>query len=275
MKTVGGEALNAAVTMAILGARVRFIGCFAADGHCADQREILEQSGCCLEGSVSVSGVSDHFAVILVEPDSGERSIVSYKDRRLSPTLDQLPAEIIGSARAFYSDGREPELTAHGLQFARDLGVQTFLDAEAADEVSELLALVDELIVPIHVVTSLGRRTDPLTAAERVLAAGPRVVVVTMGAAGSLVVSREGERCHVPSMPATMVDTTGAGDAFHGAYVHERLRGQSASSSARLGARAAAIACEYLGPRAPADRLRLIRDEQISRVSGLEFGESI
>jgi sugar/nucleoside kinase (ribokinase family) len=89
-----------------------------------------------------------------------------------------------------------------------------------------------------------------LGAARSVRALGPPVVVVTEGEHGSWCASPEGE-FHTPAFPvAPVVDTTGAGDVFHGAFLYARAQGWSLRRALRLGAAAGALKCRALGGRA-------------------------
>jgi sulfofructose kinase len=89
-----------------------------------------------------------------------------------------------------------------------------------------------------------------LEAAGRMARLGPRVVVVTEGEYGSWCVSPEGA-FHTPAFPMhPVVDTTGAGDVFHGAFLYARARGWALRPALRLGAAVAALKCRALGGRA-------------------------
>ena len=88
-----------------------------------------------------------------------------------------------------------------------------------------------------------------LDAAERLRRLGPPVVVVTEGAQGCWCASPE-ESFHTPAYPVTPVDTTGAGDVFHGAFLLAQARGWDLRHSLRLAAAAASLKCRALGGRA-------------------------
>jgi sulfofructose kinase len=89
-----------------------------------------------------------------------------------------------------------------------------------------------------------------LEVAGRMARLGPPVVVVTEGEHGSWCVSPEGA-FHTPAFPVhPVVDTTGAGDVFHGAFLYARTRGWAIRPALRLGAAVAALKCRALGGRA-------------------------
>jgi sugar/nucleoside kinase (ribokinase family) len=89
-----------------------------------------------------------------------------------------------------------------------------------------------------------------LGAAQRMRALGPPVAVVTEGERGSWCAAPEGE-FHTPAFPvAQVVDTTGAGDVFHGAFLYARAQGWSLRRALRLSAAVGALKCRALGGRA-------------------------
>jgi sugar/nucleoside kinase (ribokinase family) len=78
---------------------------------------------------------------------------------------------------------------------------------------------------------------------------GPRVYIETAGANGSYTITTE-EQFHTPAFPVDVVDTTGAGDVFHGAYIAGWLRGWDLQQIAQFSSAVSAIKCTKLGGRA-------------------------
>jgi ribokinase len=74
----------------------------------------------------------------------------------------------------------------------------------------------------------------------------PRVVVETLGADGSLTTTRH-DSFHTPAFRVNVVNTTGAGDVFHGAYLVGLLEGWDAKATALFASAAAALTCTSLG----------------------------
>lgn len=254
MMVAGGEAVNAGITMAALGLRVNFVGRFGSDEAGRGQVKALTDAGCLLEGSVVIENAAHHFAAVLVSGD-GERSIITSKPDELVPSVDQLTPSLMQRTRAFFSDGREPVITAHGAQLAKSSGVRVFLDAEAPELLADVLLHVDELIVPAHVITEFSGYSDVDVAMEMAAQLGPSVVIVTMGEGGSIACSSVGEQWFQAAQPTNVVDTTGAGDGFHAGYIAGRLRGLSVPDSMSLGSKIAATVCAHSGPRAPRQSL--------------------
>lgn len=264
----GGEAVNAAITMAALGLDVNFVGRFGSDEAGKEQAETLRRAGCTLEGSQVMDGVAHHFAAVLVGRDSGERSIVTSKADELTPSANQLTPSLMAKTAAFFSDGRETDITVRGARMGREHGARVFLDAESHDILAAVLEDVDELIVPAHVVTGYTNTADVEEATVKMACLGPHVVVATMGERGSVACADSGKSWfrHAPSVRA--VDTTGAGDGFHAGYMAGRLRGMSVSQAMSLASTVAARVCERPGPRVPAVCLEDLRFRRRSRREG-------
>jgi len=263
----GGQAANAAYTMACLGLAVRFVGRFGADAAGRESWNVLMEAGCELTGSMFVEDCPHSFAAVMIDSCTGDRSIVTYRDPRISMPQGALVPEGFADVRAFYSDGMEPAATLRGLRLARAAGVMTFADAESTDWLSDGLPWLDELVSPATVLRELASEADqrpddaPLPSAElleSIARRGPRTVVATAGAAGCAGLASEPAPTlvSVPALDICPVDTTGAGDAFHGGYLAARLRGFPLRQALEFATAAAAVACATWGPRPPMARLR-------------------
>jgi sugar/nucleoside kinase (ribokinase family) len=86
------------------------------------------------------------------------------------------------------------------------------------------------------------------SSAEAAIAAGPRLVVTTLGSEGCLV-SEPGRHERIPAWPAEVVSTLGAGDVFHGALLAGLVEGRAAIDAARRASAVAAMSCRALDGR--------------------------
>ena len=89
-----------------------------------------------------------------------------------------------------------------------------------------------------------------IEALQQVLRHGPRHAGVTMGARGYLWAERDGRSGHQPALKVDVVDTTGAGDAFHGAFALGVAEGMDMEACVRRASAVAALKCTRLGSRA-------------------------
>jgi sulfofructose kinase len=112
----------------------------------------------------------------------------------------------------------------------------------------ELLPLVDWLVVAETFPTTYTGNPNPCEAADELLDLGAEVLIVTQGSRGCSVHTGR-ERFHVPALTVQAVDTTGAGDAFHGAFIYAMAQGWRLERAAAFSNAAAALNCLTLGGR--------------------------
>jgi sulfofructose kinase len=164
------------------------------------------------------------------------------------------PAEAIKSARALYIDHLDAEMMLRAARIARAAGVAVIADFEYVSSplFPELLELVDHLILPADFATQLSGRDNPREAAQVLWGAGHELVAVTCGASGAWWVGRAApdQPRHQPAFPVQVVDTTGCGDVFHGAYAAALTHGLPAEDRMCYAAAAAALKATKPGGQA-------------------------
>ena len=114
--------------------------------------------------------------------------------------------------------------------------------------ISELLRRTDILIASLAFASSFANTEDVDVAIDRLLGYGPSVAIVTLGVQGCRG-QAEGYRFHSPAFPVEVVDTTGAGDVFHGAFIYGMLQGWELMKKIEFASAVAAIKCTRLGGR--------------------------
>jgi sugar/nucleoside kinase (ribokinase family) len=164
------------------------------------------------------------------------------------------PAEAIQAARALYIDHLDAEMMLRGARIARAAGVAVIADFEYVSSplFAELLELVDHLILPADFAAQLSGTSDPREAAQALWSAGRELVAVTCGAGGAWWVDRAApdQPKHQPVFAVPVVDTTGCGDVFHGAYAAALTRGLPSKDCMRYAAAAAALKATRPGAQA-------------------------
>ncbi len=241
----GGPAANAAVAAARLGARAAFAGYLGDDVYGRAHRAELEAEGIDA-GQVLTGAIPTPLSAILVKPD-GLRTVVNY--RRAVPRLDPGGIDIARSRpRVILFDGHQPEASLALAQQARALGVATLLDAGSVHEGSlGLLGRVDALVASQRFARDLAGGTDAARAAGRLAEHAP-VVVITLGAEG-LVWRRGHDAGRLGAYGVHAVDSTGAGDAFHGAFAAGWAMGMAWPELLRFASAAGALCCTVVGAR--------------------------
>ena len=248
-KTAGGQAATAMVTVARLGGRARYLGKFGDDDHGVISRSTLEAEGIDVSRAHTVEGTPNQFAVVLVESPTGTRTIVWRRDEALENQPEEIAETDIASARVLLLDGHDLPACLRAADLARTAGAPVVLDAERIfPQTEELLTRTDVVLAAEAFPAAFTGRTDPLEALETILALGPRVAGMTRGARGALLLTPEGPLEH-PGFPVEAVDTTGAGDVFHGAFAFALARGWPLGRTLSFSNACAALNCTRLGGR--------------------------
>ena len=224
----GGDVANAAVTAARAGAEVALAGAAGDDAWGAWLRARLAQEGVALDWFALLDGVRTPIAFVTVD-SAGEPTFGFYGD---SAAAGARLADALGACDALFFtsnsllDERERMLAVTARRQALDDGKPVVLDANlrpARWAATETAVSVVRGCVP-HVLllkcnraeaSALTERDDPAAAADALIAMGAVSVVVTLGPDGALLRGAGGS-VDVPGVPASPVDTTGAGDAVSG-----------------------------------------------------------
>ena len=163
-----------------------------------------------------------------IDPETGDRTVFyNLTDyRRVAP--EDLPERIGERTRLVLVDGYDPGGAIPLLKEVRRHGGRAVLDLEAGDKelLNTMLSLGTDAILPLEGARELTGEASPSEVLARLAGRTEGVVVVTDGAAGSW--ARHGGReFHQPAFSVEVVDSTGCGDAFHGAYCCAALQGWS------------------------------------------------
>jgi sulfofructose kinase len=221
----GGQMATAAAVCARLGWRARYVGSFGDDALGAQGRETLASEGVDLQAAWDVPGASSQFAVIIVDASTGERTVLWNRDPRLAIAPEQVRREVVTSGRMLLVDCQDTLAATQAARYAREAAIPTVLDVETVrDGIGDLLSLCDVIIAAQQFPSALTGYAET----GRALAAiageyNAPLVVVTLGDEGSLTWCG-GQEFHTPAFPVACVDSTGAGDAFHGGFVAACLR---------------------------------------------------
>lgn len=212
----GGMAAGAAIAAARLGARVVLVSRVGSDSTADTLLAFLANEGIDSQFIERVEGCHTAVSSICIDPH-GERQVVHTPTEafhRGHPIdVEQLPL-----ANALLVDPRWPEASYAALQWARRHSIPSLLDADIAprEVITRLMPLVDWAVFSSH---GLAHLFPGLSENAQLLAAqslGARHVAVTRGQAGVQWLDNL-EQEQIAAVPVEVVDTTGAGDVFHGA----------------------------------------------------------
>jgi sulfofructose kinase len=237
----GGQTATAALTAARLGLRVAYAGVVGDDERAAPVLAPLRAAGVAVDGVVRVPGAATRAAVLVVEEGTGERTILGHRDPALGGGRAALAALDLGKARLLLLDASDLELAVTLAERARAAGLPIVLDLDApAPGFEDLLARVAfPLVSRGFAEAAYG---GPAEALARLVTLGARMAVVTLGPDGAAA-RVAGRELRSPAFRIPVVDTTGAGDAFHGAFAWGLLDGLAPEALLRTANAAAAISC--------------------------------
>jgi sugar/nucleoside kinase (ribokinase family) len=250
----GGPVATALVTLSRLGSRCSYLGPFGPDQTGKQIMEELKQYGVDVSNCpVRSEGVSSA-SVVLVEQTGGNRSILFQKSTAAELDPEEVQEEWISSARALHLDGFYPQAALKAAKIAHENGVLVSFDGGAGESMweglEELLSLVDVMVVARKFAQQATEEEDPLSAGAILLDKYKcQQVVITDGANGCWFWDRK-YHMHQPSFLVDVVDTTGAGDTFHGAYLFATLQEQwRPAFRLKFASAVAALKCTQLGGR--------------------------
>jgi ribokinase len=254
----GGPVGTALTTVARLGGETSYIGILGDDQEGRWLRDLYLRDGVDVArlrlGGDSIleppRKAGTNVCLVLVEQSTGKRAILCHQRvAKADLVLEEADRTCIQGARALHLDGQFLPAALQAARWAREAGVKVCFDGNhPRPGLEELLPLVDWLVVAEPFPGEYTGLADPAEAGRALLDLGAQVVVVTLGERGCQVWS-EDEQLTVPGFPVRAVDTTGAGDAFHGAFLYGMLQGWDLRRVARFANAVAAINCRTLGGR--------------------------
>ncbi|MBS0242691.1 MAG: hypothetical protein JSS20_10975 [Proteobacteria bacterium] len=246
----GGMAATAAVAAARLGARVELWSRVGDDNAASTIKTGLKAERVDVRYVQSFDDARSSTSAIIVD-DQGERLIVGMRDTAMPSGTSWLPLERIADCDVVMADLRWIEATRVAFEHARKAGVTTVLDADlgAREALPDVLALTDYAIFSAPALREFAKEGDDRQRLGLALGHGPRHAGVTLGRDGYLWRTAEGEGS-VGGFDVDTVDTTGAGDAFHGAFALFLAEGLPEPECARRACAVAAMKCTRLGSRA-------------------------
>jgi sulfofructose kinase len=241
----GGPAANAAVTIARLGGSARFSGYLGNDAFGDAHLREFASNGVHADG-LHRGDAPTPVAAVTIKPN-GERSIIDYRAPSALAAEDTISLTKF-PAKVLLIDGHQPLLSLALIEEARALGIPSILDAGSINDGTQLLYnKVDYLITSAKFAKHFSGEDDPRTALATLDGAAP-LIACTWGADGVYWQDEYGQH-HTPAFDIEAVDTTGAGDAFHGAFALGIAEGLKTKQNMRRACATGALTCLRAGAR--------------------------
>ena len=250
----GGLTGTALVAAARLGARCAYVGVLGDDELSHVVADCFGREGIDLTHHVRRGDARPAHCTVIVDETRKTRTIFASIDGAVGADPHQPQPELIRAASVLLVDHFGLEGTLRAVRIARAGGVGVVADFErrVGRQFEELLELVDHLIVSRQFARELTGTDDPPAAVQRLWTPGRKVVVVTCGQSGCWYMA-EGtgtEPQHHPAFEVEVVDTTGCGDVFHGAYAAALAEGLDVHARVSLASATAALKATRRGGQA-------------------------
>jgi sulfofructose kinase len=244
----GGQVATAVVACQRWGLATRYVGILGDDAAAALHQETFLREG--VESQlITVPGGASPQSLILVD-SGGERTVLCRRDERVALKAAHLQPAWITQARALHVDGYDTEAATQAAIWARAAGIPVIADLdELYPGVEELLKYVDYLIVSRDIPSRLTGEADLEVALRQMHRRfGCRLAAATLGHEG--VLAWDGQRSHqAAAFQVPVVDTTGAGDIFHAAFIYGLLQNWPLPRQLNFACAAAAMNCMGTGAR--------------------------
>jgi len=240
----GGPAATALVTLARLGIPTSFLGSISDDPFGVQIADSLEEERVNISFLKITPGHNSQFAFIAVTMGEGKRTIFWNRSSAPELTPKEVSLDRFPGARILHLDGLMLDAGKEAAEQAKKRDMTVVMDAGTLREGTlGLLSWVDILIVSEPFADALvGAEAPRQRALEGLRELGPRQVVITLGARGSVGLDRNGiVRQH--AFPVVSVDTTGAGDVYHGAYIYGLFQRWNMAECMAFASAAAALKC--------------------------------
>lgn len=245
----GGKVATGMVAAARLGAKGAMLGAVGTDsyGNFCDKDFI--RHGIDTSHLLKREGKTTGMSVVLSNRETMGRAIIYNVGTAERMTREELPVDYLQNARYLHLAMLD-DVTVEAARIARQAGVKIFLDADMySEELEEFIPMVDVFVASEFVYSAMFDDQNYEANCRKMMERGPQIVVFTFGEKGCVGLSEEGY-FELPAYHVEVVDTVGAGDVYHGAFVAGLLKGWPVKKIAQFASAVSAIKCTRIGGRA-------------------------
>lgn len=245
----GGVTATAMATVGRLGGRASYIGKVGDDAFGQFALEELRTEGVDVDRVIVQKGARSQFSFIAIDEATGRRTIFWTPSEMMLTPEEICPGDIL-SAKVLHVDNHFPEAAIRAATIANDAGIPVLMDGGTCYEGSrEIAERADVLIASALFARQFTGEEDPEAAATKMLTGRRKLSAVTLGEKGCVYATEDGIFRH-PGFRVEVVDTTGAGDVFHGAFSFGLAKGWEFPKIVEFASAVAAMKCRKLGGRA-------------------------
>jgi ribokinase len=246
----GGPVPTALAVLAKMNNSTVFLGKIGKDRSGSTLRQELYRYGINTDWICEQSQVQTAQAFIVVDRQHQERTVFLHRPEALALTPEDIDIDHLPDCRILHLDGHDIKVQTRLAREMHRRGAMISMDIGSARTVPDtLMQWIDILLVSQDFVKFTSGSDFDTIAYELLKRWQCRIVGITLGEKGSVFVTGE-DRFSQPAYEVDAVDSTGAGDVFHGAFLHGLLKGMSYRQAAQFSSAAAALACTQIGGKA-------------------------
>ena len=252
-KYPGGMVANLLASASVMGAKCCGVLCVGDDEFGRLSLDDLKRRGVDVSSSIIRKGADTYFTTNCIAPDGEKRMILCFGDA-IYPTPEEVDLEKLASSKICQMTGSHISLSIPIAKKAKELGTLVSLDLERLnkkmndEDKATLLSLSDIIFPNEEGLISYSGESDIKKGALKLLSMGPSIVVVTRGENGADLFTKD-RHYHMPALADSVLDTTGAGDTFNGAFLASLTQGYDLKTCLSLASAAAAIQVGAVGCR--------------------------
>ncbi len=250
----GGPIATALVTLARLGVKTSFIGPVSDDMFGEIVIKNFEKEKVDTSHTRIIKGYRSQFAFISVTDEKRTIFWIPGSFPEIMP--GEIDLSLFSNAKVLHLDELMLDASIEAARQARSMGMRVTIDADSPKKgIEELFMLVDVLIIPEDMAKNLEGDIENERILTKLKLLGPKQVIITLGERGSI--GFDGKKIiYQRAFEVETLDTTGAGDVYHGAYIFGMLKGWDMKECMEFASLCAALKCRKIGAQEGAPTLR-------------------
>ena len=193
-------------------------------------------------------GEQSFHSFVLLNLQNSSRTCIWNKGTVTPPTQEDVDLEVLKNAKYLHLDGHQLDAAIYAAKKAHEYGVKVSHDAGGTyPGIEGLLPYVDVLIPSEEFALKITGCDNAVDAARKLYDTyHPETLIITQGVKGGLI-WEDGKEVRYPAYPVKAIDSNGAGDTFHGAFVAARIKGMSVYEAACFASATSALKCTRFG----------------------------
>jgi sugar/nucleoside kinase (ribokinase family) len=248
-KQGGGQVATAMVALGRWGVKTKYIGKVGEDDLGQFSLNSIRQEGVDVSSVTIEPNATNQFSMIIVDGPSGDRTILWNRDERLMYREGELRKEEVCSGKLLHLDGHDIHAALRCARWANEEGIPTVIDLDKVEPLtSELIKEIDFVITSSRFPALYTGISDREKALFELQKHTPGFLCATLGHEGAVAMVK-GEFIYSEGFRVKAVDTTGAGDVFHGGFIYGLLKNWEVAEILSFANAVAALKCQDLGGR--------------------------